>query len=109
LLDFKGYLDQENDDLDPDFFDFTAYTSVPLSRLFFGFSRDPSSGLIASDPRLFFDNTLNFTSFHSSTQNYIKSNSSLIVISKLDNSLPKFNILKMFTNFFFTFFLSFFV
>jgi hypothetical protein len=49
--DYRHFLDQSDDDIDPDFFDFALYTSVPFARFFFGHSTSPSFHFSSSDYR----------------------------------------------------------
>ncbi len=94
--DFFTYLDQDNDDLDPDFFDFASYTSVPISRFFFGYSKSNVSPFTTSDPRFVissgsefkFINASSFSSSFSETSTKLTTFSSE---SPVNNNLKKFS------------------
>jgi hypothetical protein len=60
-------LDQDNDDLDPDFFDFSLYTSVPISRFFFGYSPSSVSPFVSSDPRFMLSDQTELTFVNSTS------------------------------------------
>lgn len=67
LDDFRIFLDQENDDLDPDFFDFSLYTSIPISRFFFGYTKSRSYPFVVSDPRFVTNGSFEFKFVNHST------------------------------------------
>ncbi len=95
--DLNEFLDQENDDLDPDFFDFSTYTSVPFSRFFFGYSKSNVSPYAVSDFRY----QAGFDLFGSFEKPFNKTSTSLTVVnnsSKLDQPIigSTFSVLSKF-------------
>lgn len=84
--DFRIFLDQENDDLDPDFFDFSLYTSIPISRFFFGYAKSRAYPFVVSDPRFVTSGKFEFKFLNHSTFSSSFASSSTALVNSQENT-----------------------
>jgi hypothetical protein len=101
--DFLTYLDQDNDDLDPDFFDFSSYTSVPISRFFFGYTKSNISPFTSSDPRFIISSGSEFKFINTSAFNSPFSETTTNLTRTNTGSQTPFSAFKQFSPFYFFF------